>query len=909
MKKIFLPPVLALLCGLHGFAFAATDTELEAHFQSPPASARPWVFWVWLRADSTPEAITKDLEEMKAKGIEGAILYDTGRIEIKPLATWSPRANELVRHACKEAGRLGVKLVVSIGLANTSGKIGPEYGLQKLLCSRTSLTGPQRFDGILPTPDTNVPAQVAFAPTPVGEGGVFTGHEIAVLAVPDREGVAPTHIINISSKMDAKGRLQWDAPAGKWKILRFGYAPTGKQNVRGIYTDGMSAEALDKTWDVTIAPLLKSMSPEERKGICGIEDDSWEAGGATWTGLFPKQFKELRGYDLIPWLPALAGEKMGGKGDVAGVRRDYFRTIADLIAKNHYGRLTELANKNGLVSYAEAAGPHATGSDLMKYCAQVDVPMAEFWAPSAHRPTPAERFLLRVTASANHIYGKTVTPCESLTSVGPFWEESLFDLKATADQGFTEGCNLLVIHNFSHPHSATAMPGYAYTAGTLYGRTTTWWEQTPAFNTYLGRCSHLLQQGHFVADALYFRGDGAGKQMKPKPALPADGYDYDDCNLDVLLNRLAVKDGRLTFPDGMSYRMLVLPGTSAIEPSALEKIAKLVGEGAVVVGPRPAGPAGLVTAEQRKAFDATASRLWPKIDGDHAIGAGRVVADKSPGEVLLAMNVPPDFENKGTTAAGVIDWIHRRAGETEIYFVASRLEPKENVECTFRVSGRQPELWDPVTGRIRKATAFTQSNGRTTVPIEFDPCGSVFVIFRSPIGQAESGKSDSNYPLIAPLAVMSGPWEVSFDPKWGGPEKAMFDTLTDWTKRPEEGIKYYSGTAVYKKTFNLSAPPANGGRILLNLGEVHEVASVKLNGKDLGVVWTKPARVDITDAVKAGDNNIEITVVNLWPNRLIGDDSLPPEKRLTETNIKKFTSATPLYPSGLLGPVELESSR
>ncbi len=265
--------------------------------------------------------------------------------------------------------------------------------------------------------------------------------------------------------------------------------------------------------------------------------------------------------------------------------------------------------------------------------------------------------------------------------------------------------------------------------------------------------------------------------------------------------------------------------------------------------------------------------------------------------------MPPDFEQSGVSDAGTIDWIHRATKDADIYFVTSRWEPVEKVTCTFRVSGRQPELWNPVTGAMRDAVAFHQQDGRTIVPLEFDPCGSVFVIFRKPIAANAAGKATTNYLPTEKQLTLSGPWDVSFDPKWGGPENIVFDNLVDWTTRPEPGIKYYSGTAVYRKEFNLPTAPAKGTRLMLDLGTVHEVASVRLNGHDLGVVWTKPARVDITNAARPGSNALEVTVVNLWPNRMIGDEALPKAKRVTETNMHKFGTGTPLLPSGLIGPV------
>ncbi len=489
-------------------------------------------------------------------------------------------------------------------------------------------------------------------------------------------------------------------------------------------------------------------------------------------------------------------------------------------------------------------------------------------------------------------------------------------MKPVADQAFCDGLNRICFHNFSHSPSLTAKPGYVYLPGTHYEPGITWWEQTPAFNTYLSRCSGLLQAGKFVADALIYQGDniGRGEPMKKLHPTLGEGYDHDNCNEEVLLTRLSVQDGRLVLPDGMSYRVLVLPDQQPITLAALEKVASLLEAGATVVGPPPTGLAGMPLNTAQAKFDALVARLWGSASqsagvAKRRLGAGCLVSGVSARQILQEAGVPPDFEQRGLSDAGTIDWIHRQAGDADIYFVTSRWQPVEKVECTFRVSGRQPELWDPVTGGMRDAAAFQQKEGRTVVPLEFDPCGSTFVIFRKPIGATKSGTATANYPHPETHLTLPGAWEVRFDPKWGGPEKVTFDQLVDWTTRPEPGIKFYSGTAVYRKEFNLPAMPEKGTRLLLDLGTVHEVASVRLNGRDLGVVWTKPARVDITDAVKATGNQLEVTVVDLWPNRLIGDEALPKELRVTETNMHKFGSASPLLPSGLIGPVTVLSMK
>lgn len=919
-------------------------TQLDKQFLNPQSISGPWVFWMWLRVQTNHAAITRDLEEMRAKGIEGAIIYDSGvgtevqtstrmvlghkgyeqsktddfaggyisPIPLPEMKSWEPDSDELLRYAAKEAGRLGIKLVVSIGLGGTSGSIPAEYGQQRLVWSEVNVEGPSKFNGKLPEPlkavqssQTSLKVMVASDPAPVP--GKFNPSDIAVLAVPDKPGFTVADVVSLSANSDAAGVLRWEVPAGKWKILRFAYVPTGRTSPWGYCTDGMSAEALDVTWGATIGAVINQMSPQERKGLYGIEDDSWEAGQTSWTKLFASEFQRLRGYDLISWLPVLAGQEMGSETDREGVKRDYYRTIADLIATNHYAHLTKLAHRNGLISYSEAAGPNSAQLDPMQNSGYIDVPMAEFWAPSPHRPTLDSRFLARDAASGSHIYGRKVMGCESFTSVGPHWEESLFDLKNAADQAFGDGCNLNFIHAFSQTPSITAKPGYVYFAGTHYDRNVTWWDETPAFNAYLGRTALLLQQGVFVADALYYRGDAIGQieQRKTVPALPAEGYDHDNANLDVLLHRVEVKNGRITLPDGMSYRILVLPDDAPMPLEALRKINSLVNVGAIVVGPPPRGMAGLVRspAEQME-FDTLISSMWKS----QAAGDEGSVFRGTPVEALRLLHTAQDFAYEGLSDDGEIDWIHRKSGNMDIYFIASRWDTKEKITSTFRVAGMQPEIWNPVTGQIRNATAFQQVNGRTVIPLEFDPSGSLFIVFRYPIPASTQGTTSSNFSNIVPLTELKGPWEVTFDPMWGGPKHVVFDDLIDWTQRLEDSIRYYSGTAVYRKTFNLTSSAAEHNVLLLNLGEIHEEAVVKLNGIDVGVVWTKPARIDVTRAARLGQNDLEISVTNLWPNRLIGDDALPPSKRLTRTNIHKFSATTPLYPSGLDGPVVLETA-
>ncbi len=391
---------------------AELPDDLSRQFQTPPREMKPWVFWVWLDTDIPHAAITRDLEEMKAKGLAGCILYGNQSGHWKwlgdavlrdkeyhmvkndaynnsymtpmppgdPLVTWSPHWRDLVRFSAKECARLGLDFVVSDGLANMSGPISEEYGERELIWSEASVHGPLVFDGALPEPKELALKGKASRP----KANLYQ-RDVAVLAVPDQGGFSVDKVIDLTAQTDTAGHLHWDVPAGNWKIVRFAQTPTGARNGWGYFCDSMSAEALDKLWAVTMGPLLKEMTPEERRGLKGVEDDSWEAGKTTWTKLFPAEFKKRRGYDLIPYLPIIAGINMSDAATRARVLRDYRLTISDLIVDNHYAHHNQLCQENGLICHSEAAGPNYDQADLLKTSSRIEDAMAEFWMPSEHR--------------------------------------------------------------------------------------------------------------------------------------------------------------------------------------------------------------------------------------------------------------------------------------------------------------------------------------------------------------------------------------------------------------------------------------------------------------------------------------------------------------------------------------------
>ncbi len=756
-------------------------------------------------------------------------------------------------------------------------------------------------------------------------------------AEPGEEETVAAGVVDLTPQLGTDGVLRWNAPAGQWQVLRFGCTISDHNRVstcsdgwQGYALDVLDAGAFQRYWAAVVEPLIADAGPLAGKTLKYLHTDSWEVEAINWTPSFREEFRARRGYDLLPYLPVMAGHIVESRPVSNRFLDDYRKTLGDLAVDHHFRLFRDLAHKHGMEIHPESGGPHAVPIDAQRCLGMDDAPMSEFWAWSPrHRVGDPNRFFVKQPASAAHTYGHPLVLAEGFTSVGPHWQETLCDnLKPAFDLAACEGLNRLVWHAFVCSPAEMGVPGQQYFAGTHFNPNTTWWSRSGAFLDYLNRCQFLLQQGRFFADVCYYYGDHVPnfsqlKRSDPAKILP--GYDYDVATEEVFLNRLSVKAGQIVLPDGMSYRLLALPERRSISLPVLRKLRDFVNDGATVVGPKPVETRTLTGYPQADAEVARiAEELWGNCDGDKiqkkSFGKGRVICGMTSREVLLADGVKPDFEYRAgeisgpagadssapEQPAGSLDYIHRQSGDTDIYFVANRSNVLVEADCTFRVAGKTPELWDPVTGKTCKAGTWSQSDGRTALPLQFVPFGSMFIVFREPIAKDAKSASAPNYPTFSPLKEISGPWTVKFDPKWGGPSSVSFDRLASWTTRPEEGIKHYSGTATYVTRFDLEKTPGTGGqRLALDLGEVKELAEVRLNGKSLGVLWAIPFRVDITDALKAGENQLEIDVVNFWPNRIIGDDLLPPDKRLTHTNIRRLTKDTPLMDSGLLGPVRI----
>ena len=302
--------------------------------------------------------------------------------------------------------------------------------------------------------------------------------------------------------------------------------------------------------------------------------------------------------------------------------------------------------------------------------------------------------------------------------------------------------------------------------------------------------------------------------------------------------------------------------------------------------------------------------------GIRNVGKGRIAWGLKARDLLLQDGQAPDLEFIENSGDSDLRWIHYRIGENEVYFVCNQKPIEESATAIFRCSDKIPEFWDAVDGSIRKANTFTIEKGRTTVPLKLGPNGSLFVIFGAHTTKSQS--KGPNFPTWQEKQVIEGPWKISFDPQWGGPGFVTFPTLMDWTMHPNEGIKYYSGTAIYSKTFHLDFEPTKGKKYFLKLEEVKDVgiAEVTINGKDKGVLWTKPFRIEVSQDLQKGENTLRIKVVNSWFNRVAGDQTFPDKKQYTSTNINlkrdfrgKPIEVIPLEPSGLMGPVTIEEAK
>lgn len=923
----------------------------ENDFRTVPDSVKPWVYYWWLKGNVTKEQLTRDLEEMKAKGVGGFLLFDsrgywdsydgkTGHIPV-PLNVkhefMSPGWREMVKFAMQEAHRLGLKM--SINLANTGGSLrGPwnmkENRAKQLIWTTSDVRGPAKVSAQLDIPaDKKYFQDVALLAVRIKskDSSLAKGHEINLngewktVSAPTENAPVAGEVVDLRDKI-SNGKLLWDAPDGNWQIIRFGFQIIGEEGGVDILNSG----AVTQYFNLMGSEILKDAGPLAGVTLTYFYNVSWEGGQPDWTVGFEKEFKKYRGYDIRQYLPVLAGLSLEDRSLNERFMRDYLKTVSDCFMHNCYETIGNLCHAKGILWHSEDGGPWPRNAPMFKEADQLtfwgknDMPQGEFWCSDLN--DLGTKSNVRYAAMAGHIYGQPLIAVEAFTHMGRHWTKYPAYLKPFADINLIDGANFFIWHTFTASPLEVGKPGYEYFAGTHINPNVTWWDKAGNFFDYLGRCQSMLRKGKFVADVCCYVSDknyvmwGRGEKWNPNSTLtPVRGFSYDLLSSEVLTERLSVKDGKLVLPDGMSYSMLVVDLTEPVIPVAvLEKVKELIENGATVVlgKNKPIRPPGISSyPECDKKMGELVENLWSEDNGQlqiHSLGKGKIITGPNMEEVLRKLTISPDFE-------GPFQYIHRKGENFDIYFVSG--EGKS--DCTFRINDRKPEIWDPITGKTSEAISYRQtSDGRTIVPLTLDKNGSTFVVFREKASSSHltsvsgpentewlniegtsnryifwqsgdylfsltNGASKKVTASVLSPVVISNSWNVTFEP---ATEAKKFDSTFN------ELTLWNENSSPEIKYFSGSATYSS--TFTLNDKQAksparvqfclaHDIARVWVNGKDLGVVWTFPWQVNLTGSLREGINELKIEVTNCWANRLIGDAGLPENQWTTKTNVRR----------------------
>ena len=773
--------------------------------------------------------------------------------------------------------------------------------------------------------------------------------------------IDPNTIVDLTDKLSSD-RLDWTAPKGDWTILRFGHVNMGvvngpsPQELQGWETSKLDKAPLEHHLrGGMIGQLIRTPGSVPKDQLNGLLADSWERMIPTWTTqsetLFD-EFQQRRGYDLRPFMPAMAGYLIQDPSVTEKFLRDLRETMDDLYVENFFAHFTTIANEMGAKSYVEGATGEVLPGDALRDYGVADIPMTEFW----YRKTDLDHDALnykpvKYAASAAHIYNQQIVAAEACTEGGSNWTEDFYCVKPLIDQHFALGVNHLVFHTFTH-NPDNVFPGSTFggTTGFPFVRNQTWWKHMPSFTDYIARCQCVLQQGEYAADVLWYLGDEIQRppyQMSPFP----DGYQYDHVNAEVLQSTVSVENGNLTIHDGGTYRVLWLRDSKRMMRSTAEKIRELVTAGAVVLGDKPLGSPSLMDDERDlEVLSSIADELWGNDEsGMKQTGKGRVYWGQSINDVLAAEAVQPDLVTPKELNAF---WHHRKTQDADFCFISSQNANATDACISFRVTDRLPEIWNPVTGEQNAAAVWNVQDGRTHVAISFDPNGSIVVAFRDPaptnsiskiaMGDQivlssdpgwfqqhppnhanrvrltgkhfafwESGDytltsssgTETTVSVLADSKSLNDDWQLAFESGWEAPSKIELDALMPLSEHPLKPVQYYSGTVAYRKTVSLK----HGDNLLLDLGTVSDMAEVWCNGQRIGTRWAPPFVFDLSKTAKNGNNDLEIRVTNTWRNQLIFDAGRAKDDKRTWTSNPPGRKTEKPKPYGLIGPVVIRS--
>lgn len=997
MKTYHVPILFLLLfCGLSLKSQSIRD--LEKGFSSPPDSAKPGVYWYFMDGNITEESMTKDLESMKQAGI-GNLMYLEVNVGVPrgKVDFFSEEWQRLFAHAVKEAERLGIEISLGLGPGWTGSGgpwVKPEESMQHIVSGSVIIEGGKSTDITLPIPPPKSPyfglpseltqqwndfheeiAVIAFPYTPkrdsildIDEKALYyrppytsvAGVKpciIAEIPYPEMTGEAieTEKIIDLTEKMDKNGRLKWDAPKGKWVVMRFVSRNNGASTRPaplpglGFESDKFDKKALNNHLDHFIGSLLnKTGVPEKdvKGGLRRLHMDSWEMGAQNWSQQFSVQFRKRRGYDPVYYFPVLSGRIVESHELSERFLWDLRLTSQELVIENHAMEAKRYAKKYNMGFSIEPYDMNPTAD--LELGAIADVPMGEFWSKGFGFNAA---FSCIEATSIGHVNGSSIIAAEAFTAdPGEGWKQYPDVMKNQGDWALAGGINRFVYHTFQNQFLADSLkPGATMGPyGVHWDRNQTWWPMVNAYHQYISRCQYILQQGRSVADILFLTPEGAPHVFIPpfsamtgSDTIPdRKGYNFDGVAPGQLY-RANVENGLIVFPGGAKYRILVLPIVKTMTPDLLKKIRSLIHAGAIIVGVPPvkspslAGYPGCDTEVSQIAEEVWGSLHLPKKLSTTHHGKGVIIWGEELEEnsdnlyphydilfgILKEMKVAEDFRSEKEA----IRYTHRTTADWDIYFLSNKTDRSVTTTCHFRVAKAHATLWDPITGNSYSIDDLTSENDQSTLLLKFEPYQSYFIVFDK---KNRTPQSDSFFTTESIITSLDGLWDVTFNPAFGGPRKILFDTLTDWSQHPDDRVRYYSGMATYTKIFNIPAEAlSENKKIYVDLGDVKNMARVKLNGKEVGIVWTNPWKLDISALVRSKNNLLEIEVANLWVNRLIGDELFPDDgiqqgswpdwitkgekrtsKRFTFTTHKHYSRNSPLEKSGLLGPVTIRTT-
>lgn len=927
-----------------------TYQALKNAFLNPPAEARPKVYWWCLNGNIDTIRARQEFKAMKEAGISGFDLFEIGNLPEDTMISAGPaflsdKSLKTIKFVVDEAGKLG--LTVGLNLAsswNAGGSwIEPKYGGKSLYYSKLELTGTDEKKSFkLPFPEISFPKKSwvgggTYKPLiPFQENGRPVYYEeVAVLAIPagnKPNSLDTTAIIDVTPFFDPEtDMLLWKAPSGSWNICRYVCSSSGQQLVlpsplsAGLTIDHFDSTAVAFHFNYIIKRLLPVLGDFRKTALKSFYLASYEARGFVWTSSLSTEFKKVNGYNIRKFIPSLFDPKLFKPEITQQVQADFRKTLSELMINNLYRKSKQICNNYGLKINSEAGGPGFPlfngPAEPLKAQGALDTPRGEFWINFSKtyidisgKDSVDLMRVVKETAAASHIYGKGIVEEEAFTSF-QHWQEGPSDMKPLGDRAFCDGMNKVVFHGFSHNISNSGFPGYVYHAGTHFNDKRVWWQKVKPFVDYLARISALFQNADFKADVLWYYGDQVPNSGRPKNThfKAGPGFDYEIINSDILLNNLSGEKGELALTNGGEFELLALEDEKKLNPDVAKKLNELEKQGVAIL--RSQG---------------------------------------TPYQMLQSLGVLPDINYLGIEHQ-LLDFIHFSREDVDFYFIRNTQNEWISRNVSFRQKNKTPEIWNPVSGEIAPVAIFNPQGEYITLPVTLVPYGSCLVVFRQSSLQplyTEILGSGSNPPLLefnangisilqegnfclkgssrfitlnnnVQTSTLDGSWEVSFTKGWGAPETIIFPKLISWTESDIEGIKYYSGTATYRKDFRFNLNPGTKGKekIYLDLGEISKVGDVWLNGKHLGITWTKPYCFDVTNVIKQGNNAITVEIANVWANRLIGDAITG--QKFTNTNItstfipspvfkpgnQKYIpwAKVPLIESGLLGPVTIKT--